>query len=55
MSAQEKFKLRLSLLENEEWLDGTEEDFQNYENAKELFRRLNLLWNNFEYCVGEED
>ena len=45
MSAQEKFKVRLSLLEDEEWVDGIEQDFQNYENAKELFRRLDLLWN----------
>ena len=55
MSAQEKFKLRLSLLENEEWLNGIEEDFQNIENAKELFRRLRLLWNNFDYWVWEGD
>ena len=56
MTKQQNYTLRLSLLkEKDEVLNGTEEDFKNVENAEELFRRINLIWNNFEYCVWTDE
>ena len=40
MSAQEKFKLRLSLLENEEWLEELEERVVDLENDSHPCKEL---------------
>ena len=56
MTKKEKFTLRLSVLdEHEKCLEVMEEDFQNKENADELFRQLRLLWNNYEYFVWTDE
>ena len=54
MGLKETTIVRVYLLdENEEWLKGNDREFEDYEVAEELFRKLELIANNYPYSYFE--